>query len=438
MFLKVLLIKYRNSINIRKPVLGDLKMSLETKIRELMEAKKAKAKQLDEALGQEGAVMQGSSEKAQYTEIDPHSGAAVNPEDSTIKKGAPEAQVNQGSSEKASYTEQDPHNAQAVTSAQAVQKGQGAGQAPNFEAGVDTASVVNQANSAGNVKKEDVDTDSETAITEEDLDNIEEVIAEVPAEPRKIDMKMEDLRKDIESVFAADTNLSEEFKSQAGKIFEAAVIARVNSEVEAITAELHEQNANDFEELKEGLVEKVDSYLNYVVEQWMKDNEIEVENGLRAEVAEDFMIGLKNLFQEHYFEVPEDKVDVLEDMSTKVDEITGRLDETIEANIQLKAELDEIKRNRIIEQACHDLTATDAEKMAKLLEGVDFDNEDLFIEKVKVVKENHFSKAAPSSPEKMLEESAQIGNDPAATKEVPSQVKHYVDALSRTAKVKHL
>ena len=401
-----------------------------------MEAKKAKAKQLDEALGQEGTVMQGSSEKAQVTEIDPHSGAAVNPQDTTVKKGAQEAQAKQGSSEDASYTEQDPHNAQAVTSAQAVQKGQGAGQAPNFEAGVDSASVVNQASSKGQ-HYEGVESDGE-AITEEDLDNIEDVIAEVPAESRKIDMKMEDLRKDIESVFAADTNLSEEFKSQAGKIFEAAVIARVNSEVEAITNELHEQNANDFEELKEGLVEKVDSYLNYVVEQWMKDNEIEVENGLRAEVAEDFMIGLKNLFQEHYFEIPEDKVDVLEDMSSKVDEVSGRLDESIQANIELKAELDEIKRNRIIELACHDLTSTDAEKMAKLLEGVDFDNEDLFIEKVKVVKENHFPKAAPSSPERVLEESAQLGNEKAATKEVPSQVKQYVDALSRTAKVKHL
>ena len=145
-------------------------MSLETKIRELMEAKKAKAKQLDEALGQEGTVMQGSSEKAQVTEIDPHSGAAVNPQDTTVKKGAQEAQAKQGSSEDASYTEQDPHNAQAVTSAQAVQKGQGAGQAPNFEAGVDSASVVNQASSKGQ-HYEGVESDGE-AITEEDLDNI--------------------------------------------------------------------------------------------------------------------------------------------------------------------------------------------------------------------------------------------------------------------------
>lgn len=406
-------------------------MSLETKIRELMESKKAKAQQLDEALGQEGTVQQGSSEKATYTEINPHTGAAVNPEDTTVKKGAQEAQAKQGSSENASYTEQDPHNAQAVTTAQTVQKGQGAGQAPNYEAGVDSASVVNQASSAGNVKKEDVDTDSEDIITEEDIDDTAE---EIQAAPRKIEMNLEDLRKDIDSVFAADTNLSEEFKTQASKIFEAAVIARVNHEVEQLTAELSEQNAVEFETLKEGLVEKVDSYLNYVIEQWMKDNEIAVEQGLRTEVAEDFMLGLKNLFQEHYFEVPEDRIDVLEDMSAKVDEASAKLDETIAANVALKTELDGIKRDRIVEAACKDLTATDAEKMSKLLEGVEFDNETLFAEKVKVVKENYFPGNTPASPEKMLEEQVQNQGEKLTEQVVTGNMKVYAEALGRTAK----
>ena len=410
-------------------------MSLETKIRELMEAKKSKAQQLDEALGQEGTVQQGSSEKATYTEINPHTGAAVNPEDTTVKKGAAETQAKQGSSENASYTEQDPHNAQAVTTAQAVQKGQGAGSAPNYEAGVDSASVVNQSSSAGNVAKEDVDTDAEDIITEEDIDD-ETTDAEdtVVVEPRRIEMNLEDLRKDIDSVFAADTNLSEEFKTQASKIFEAAVIARVNNEVEALTAELTEQNAAEFEILKEGLVEKVDSYLNYVIEQWMKDNEIGVEQGLRTEVAEDFMLGLKNLFQEHYFEVPEDRVDVLEDMSAKVDDANDKLNETIEANIALKAELDAIKRDRIIESACKDLTATDAEKMSKLLEGVEFDNEKLFTEKVKVVKENYFPGNAPVSPEKTLEEQVQNEGEKITEQVVPANMKMYTEALGRTVK----
>jgi hypothetical protein len=168
----------------------------------------------------------------------------------------------------------------------------------------------------------------------------------------------------------------------------------------------------------------------------MEENEVAVEQGLRTEVAEDFMIGLKNLFQEHYFEVPEDRVDVLEDMSDKVEEVTARLDESMSISIELMTELNAVKRDRIIEQACRDLTATDAEKMAKLLEGVEFDNDKLFEEKVKVVKENYFPGAKSTSPEKMLEESAQFGSDDAAQAAVPAHMKSYVEALSRGVKAK--
>ena len=399
-----------------------------------MEAKKAKAQQINEAglssAPSEPQPMQGDSKKAQYTVIDPHTGAAVNPEDTSVKKGAAEAQAKQGSSQDAQYAELDPQAQNSTTPDTSIAKGKSE---PQFRQGdsQDAQYKVSGDNIAnnGSVFEEDTDVEDEDVITEEDVEDLE---------PRKIDMRLDDLRKDIESVFAADTNLSEEFKTQAGAIFEAAVIARVNHEVEAITAELAEQNASDFEELKEGLVEKVDSYLNYVVEQWMKDNEVAVEQGLRSEVAEDFMIGLKNLFQEHYFEVPEDRVDVLEDMSAKVDEAKARLTETIAVNVELKSELDAIKRERIIEQACRDLTATDAEKMSKLLEGVEFDNDELFSQKVKVVKENYFPDAAPASPEKMLEESVQVAGDPSQIKEVPAHMRTYVEALSRTAKVKHL
>jgi len=424
-------------------------MSLETKIRELMESKKSKAQQINEASASAGLnapdeaqVQQGSSQKATYTEIDPYTGNAIVKADDTLKKGGAEAQVKQGSSQDASYNQVEPQNANTTTPDSSLKKGNAEAQAKQgdsrnaeYSAGTGKASngTFEQPTTPGQGVKafEETEGAEDEVITEEDLEG--EAI-----EPRKIDMRLEDLRKDIESVFAADANLSEEFKTQAGAIFEAAVIARVNNEVESITAELAEQNASDFEELKEGLVEKVDSYLNYVVEQWMKDNEVAVEQGLRTEVAEDFMIGLKNLFQEHYFEVPEDRVDVLEDMSSRVDEAKARLDETIQMNIELKTELDGIKRNRVIEQACRDLTATDAEKMTKLLEGVEFDNEELFTQKVKVVKENYFPGNAPTSPEKMLEESVQGSGDEAKSATVPAHMQSYVEALSRTAKVKHL
>ena len=424
-------------------------MSLETKIRELMEAKKSKAQQINEASAaaglnapDEAQASQGSSQKAQYTVINPHTGAAVNGEDTSLKKGGAEAQVKQGDSQDASYNETLPQNANSNTPDTSIKKGnsepqfrQGNSRDAEYSEGSGTGQDGDkfaEPTAPGNGVKafEENEVDAEDIITEEDLEE------DAAIEPRKIDMRLEDLRKDIESVFAADTNLSEEFKTQAGAIFEAAVIARVNHEVEAISAELTEQNVNDFEELKEGLVEKVDSYLNYVVEQWMKDNEVAVEQGLRTEVAEDFMLGLKNLFQEHYFEVPEDKVDVLADMSTKVDEVTARLNDTVAENIQIKTELDGIKRDRIIEQACRDLTATDAEKMSKLLEGVEFGNEELFSSKVKVVKENYFPGNTPVSPEKTLEESVQTAGDGVKTTEVPANMKQYTEALSRIAKVK--
>ncbi len=403
-------------------------MSVEKKIRELLESKKTR-KQLQEAAGSEPQQMQGSSKKADYTEIDPHTGAAIVKTDSTVKKGPAEAQPMQGDSKKADYSEMDPH-ASASTSKGAQPTNSGAGSATNYTNGVDPSTVVNQPNSKGNTWQEDTETDDDTVITEEDLE-ADDVVAE-DAEPRKIDMALEDLRKDIASVFAADTNLSEEFKTQASSIFEAAVIARVNNEVEKISSELAEQAAAEIETIKEGLVEKIDTYLNYVVEQWMEENELAVDNGLRTEVAEDFMLGLKNLFQEHYFEVPEDKIDVLEDMTQKMDDATAKLDEAIQINIGLKEELDAIKRDRIIAEACRNLTATDAEKLGKLLEGVDFGDETLFTEKVKVVKENYFPAGVVTSPEQTLEEEVQNGEKPAAAQN--PLMERYVQALSRSVK----
>jgi hypothetical protein len=420
-------------------------MSLETKIRELMEAKKAKAAQvLNEAEAGKSndgesmnAHMQGDSQKATYTEIDPYSGDPVSA-DTSLKKGGSEAKQKQGDSKDAEVQQVEPKDANKNTPDTSLKKGnsepqamqgnsrKAAVQAGTVKAtGTDATAINPVAAGGGQIPfKEDEDQEDEDLITEDDV--------EENVEARKVEMNLEDLRKDIASVFSADTNLSEEFKTQAAAIFEAAVIARVNNEVEKLTTELAEQAAGEIETIKEELVEKVDSYLNYVVEQWMKDNELAVEKGLRTEVAEDFMLGLKNLFQEHYFEVPEDKVDVLEDMAVKVDEAQANLDEAIAINVELKSQLDHIQRERIIESASRDLTATDAEKLSKLLEGVDFGNAGLFTEKVKVIKESYFPNGIPASPEKMLEESVQHGDKPNV--ETSAHMQRYVQALSRTVK----
>jgi len=419
-------------------------MSVERKIKELLEAKQAKARALSEAAAGKSndgeginAHMQGDSQKAQYTEIDPYTGSPKG-EDSSLKKGPAEAKQKQGDSKDADYEEKKAEDMNSTTPDTSLKKGNSEPQAMqgnSRKASVKVATAQNTAKTStyetptnpgeGEIPfKEDADQDDELVITEEDL--------EEDHEPRRIDMALEDLRKDIASVFAGDNNLSEEFKTQAGAIFEAAVIARVNNEIEKITDELAEQAANEIETIKEGLVEKVDSYLNYVVEQWMEENEVAVEQGLRTEVAEDFMLGLKNLFQEHYFEVPEDRIDVLEDMSEQVEDAVSKLDEAIQTNVALKSELDAIKRDRIVAEASRNLTATDAEKLAKLLEGVEYDNEKLFEEKVKVVKENYFPEGAPSSPERMLEEDVQNGDKPA--EQSSPLMERYMQTISRSVK----
>lgn len=414
-------------------------MSLENKIRALLDAKKGQA--LHEAVagkaddGEQSNPMQGDSQKATVTEIDPFTGGAISA-DTSLKKGGEEAKPRQGDSKDAEVQDTDAHAAAKNTPDTSIKKGSSepqARQGNSRDAAVKAASGKGQQGDTfeqptnpgeGQIPfKEGTEADDDV-ITEEDVD--------AAMEPRKIEMNLEELRKDIASVFSADANLSEEFKTQASAIFEAAVIARVNNEVEKLTAELAEEAAEQIETIKEELVDKVDSYLGYVVEQWMKDNELAVERGLRTEVAEDFMLGLKHLFQEHYFEVPEDKVDVLEDMAAKVDEATAKLDETIAANIELKTQLDAVMRDRILESAGRGLTATDAEKLIKLLEGVEYDTEELFTEKVRVIKESYFPAGKPTSPEKMLEEEVQTGAKPAG--EVPQHMQRYVAALSRTVK----
>jgi hypothetical protein len=436
-------------------------MSLETKIRELMEAKKAKAHELNEAVAgksNDGESMnankQGDSKDSPIVEIDPFTGGAMSA-DASIKKGGQEAKPRQGDSKDAEVNQTKAETQNSNTPDSSVKKGSSepqARQGNSRDAAVKTGTgkgygtdSFEQSTNPGEGQipfKEDEELNGQ-AITEEDIDEAADMeTADTMADDmsgkkmkkskRKMDMNMEELRRDIASVFTGDTNLSEEFKTQASAIFEAAVVARVNNEIEAITDELAEEAAQEIESIKEALVEKVDSYLGYVVEQWMKDNEIAVDRGLRTEVAEDFMLSLKNLFQEHYFEVPEDKIDVLDDMAAKVDDSTAKLNEAIQANIELKASLDAVMRDRIVETASRDLTATDAEKLAKLLEGVEYDNEKLFEEKVKVVKENYFAKGMPNSPEKMLEESVQNGGE--SLKEVPAHMQRYVQAISRSVK----
>jgi hypothetical protein len=231
----------------------------------------------------------------------------------------------------------------------------------------------------------------------------------------------------LNSIFGED--LSEEFKTRATSIFEAAVIARVNSEMEEVTTALEEQTAEQLVEFKEALVEKIDGYLNYVVEQWLEENALAVETGLRTEIAEDFISGMKNLFKEHYIEVPEEKYNVVEELTNSTSELKDQLDESISKNVDLSRQLAAVTRAQILDEQTRDLADTEADKLKKLVEGVDFDSEDLYREKVSVIKENYFPRTAKSSPEQMLVEES--GTNSQAFSENDPMSK-YVTALSRT------
>jgi hypothetical protein len=277
--------------------------------------------------------------------------------------------------------------------------------------------------------EEDGETIAEKMHNEEDKEEMHRM-------PNGKMMKNSDMKKkmkeDLDSIFGED--LSEEFRTKATSIFEAAVIARVNSEMEMVTSKLEEQTATQLVEFKEALVEKVDGYLNYVVEQYMEENKLAVESGLRTEIAEDFIQGMKTLFKEHFIEVPEEKYDVLEEMQTKSQDLQSQLDESITQSIELAKELNALKAAAILDEQTKDLAATEAEKLKKLIEGVDFDSEDLYREKVSVIKENYFPKTSKQSPEQMLVEES--GTNPSAFIDNNSMMSRYVDTLSRTIKTR--
>jgi hypothetical protein len=225
----------------------------------------------------------------------------------------------------------------------------------------------------------------------EESETEDEVISEAEKEEGHEDEKQdkamikkminkEKMKEDIDALMSGE-NLSEEFVQKAATIFEAAVVARAEEVIAEAEAELLEQFENAIEEVKEDLATKVDDYLNYVVEQWMKENEIAIEKGLRAEIVEDFIGGLRNLFIEHYIDIPADKVDVVEELTTRVEELESSLNEQITHGIELKKELNEQKKIEAIYTACEGLTQTQVEKLKSLAEGVEYTTEEEFVPK---------------------------------------------------------
>jgi len=232
------------------------------------------------------------------------------------------------------------------------------------------------------------ETESEDDVVSEEKEEGHEDEKQDKAMIKKM-MSKAKMKEDMDALLSGE-NLSEEFVTKASTIFEAAVIARAEEVIADVESQLTEQFEAAVEEVKEDLAAKVDDYLNYMVEEWIKDNEIAIEKGLRAEIVEDFIGGLRNLFVEHYIDIPADKVDVVEELTSKVEELESALNEQINHGVELSKELNEQKKIEAIYTACEGLTQTQVEKLKSLAEGVDFTTEEEFVTKLSTLKESYF------------------------------------------------
>ena len=221
-------------------------------------------------------------------------------------------------------------------------------------------------------------------------------------------MKKEEMKKkmkeDVDSLFSDDSTISEEFKTKAATIFEARVLDRVTQIEEEIETKYASMLEEAVAEIKSDLTTKVDDYLNYVVEQWLADNEIAIESGLRAELTEEFIAGLRNLFAEHYIDVPTEKVDLVDELATKVDELEGKLNEEIERGIGFAKALVESRKNEITREVSEGLTTTQIEKIKSLAESVEFSTEDEYKNKIETIRENYFPSGVKKADEEQLHE----------------------------------
>jgi hypothetical protein len=198
------------------------------------------------------------------------------------------------------------------------------------------------------------------------------------------------MKEDIDALMNGE-ELSEEFKQKATTIYEAAVMNRVKQEVAKLEEEYEGKLAEQVESIKEGLVEQVDGYLDYVVEQWIAQNEIALEHGMKSEILEGFVSGLKGLFEEHYIDIPEEKFDVLASMEEQIEQLNSKLDETVANNVEMKKALSEMVRADIVNEACAGLTDTEVEKFVGLAEELSFEDAESFQTKVKTIRENYFN-----------------------------------------------
>ena len=283
-------------------------------------------------------------------------------------------------------------------------------------------------------KYEEIMSATDLSIVKEEEEEEKEEKVRTKAAVKTEDIKI-DVKDDVDALVQGEEGLTEDFKEKASTIFEAAVQAKVveevNSKMEELEAQLKSDASSESAEFAKELTEKVDGYLTYIVEEWMKENELAIERGIRTELVEDFMSGLKTLFTEHYIDLPEEKVDMVDDLFTKVEDLEGQLDEEINRGVELQKELSQFKKDDALRGATKDLADTETEKISKLAEGIEYENEEQYIEKLNVLKESYFPKSdAVTSEITEADETIEV-SDERTEEKLNEDMKHYTSAIKR-------
>ena len=264
----------------------------------------------------------------------------------------------------------------------------------------------------------------------DDEDEDEDEMDEAKKEAIENRVKEIDVAEHVEALVNGEGDLSEEFKRKAATVFEAAVKSKIRTEIGRLEDEYEEKLKGNVQTATDEMTNKVDTYLNYVTEEWMKENELAVERGLKGEIAEDFISGLKQLFEDHYIDIPDEKYDVLEAQSEKISELEGKLSETIEKSVSLKDNNAKLVREQVISEVSDDLADTEIEKFRSLIDDVDYSEEESFREKLDTLKESYFPKTSTETTETVNDVETGTAQDIDLTPSMDA----YMSAIGRTVK----
>ena len=263
------------------------------------------------------------------------------------------------------------------------------------------------------------------------MEEVESNEDSVTSQEYKVTPQDIDIKDDVKALFGNE-DLSEEFKDKAATVFEAAVVSKINEHIDIYNTTVQSSYEADVKTIKEEMAEKMDSYMDYVVEQWADENKLAIEQGLKAELTEDFMKGLKGLFEEHYIDIPEEKVDVVEELAAKNEELQSQLNAEIERNVEIKKDLDENSREKMVSSVSEGLTETQKDKFKTLAEGIEFSDKETYQKKLETIKESYFVE------ETQKEVTSPIGDTEEPLDEEVKQPKGsmagYVNAISRITK----